>query len=210
MTFFNKEMVNKINKQREIIKKNVEEYQKSRRELEPDEGSVKWGITTSQSYFPKDNTEFFENKVFTAIAEHNEKDVIEMSSFISYLIETVKDKKEIKKIFKDINGYINRMEDESFDKIVELYDKLYSNLEEYITSPEKIRSLIDTLRDYPVESIIYDKDRDDLLKYFYVTTAVFMQAHYSMLDKTQFKELVYKIVKLAEFDDRWLPTSVPS
>lgn len=30
-------------------------------ELEPDAGSFKWGITTSQSYFPKDNTEFFED-----------------------------------------------------------------------------------------------------------------------------------------------------
>ena len=28
-------------------------------ELEPDEGSYKWGVTTSQSYFPKDNTELF-------------------------------------------------------------------------------------------------------------------------------------------------------
>ena len=24
--------------------------------MEPDEGSYKWGVTTSQSYFPKDNT----------------------------------------------------------------------------------------------------------------------------------------------------------
>ncbi|WP_040212706.1 ABC-F family ATP-binding cassette domain-containing protein, partial [Clostridium polynesiense] len=29
-------------------------------EMEPDEGSFKWGITTSQAYFPKDNTEYFE------------------------------------------------------------------------------------------------------------------------------------------------------
>ena len=28
-------------------------------EIEPDEGIVKWGITTSLSYFPKDNSEFF-------------------------------------------------------------------------------------------------------------------------------------------------------
>ncbi|MCD7825137.1 MAG: ATP-binding cassette domain-containing protein [Clostridiaceae bacterium] len=28
-------------------------------ELEPDEGSYKWGVTTSQSYFPKDNTALF-------------------------------------------------------------------------------------------------------------------------------------------------------
>ena len=30
-------------------------------ELEPDEGSFKWGITTSKAYFPKDNNEYFED-----------------------------------------------------------------------------------------------------------------------------------------------------
>ena len=30
-------------------------------ELEPDSGKVEWGVTTSQSYFPKDNSEFFED-----------------------------------------------------------------------------------------------------------------------------------------------------
>ena len=30
-------------------------------EMEPDEGTYKWGVTTSQSYFPKDNTEIFSN-----------------------------------------------------------------------------------------------------------------------------------------------------
>ena len=30
-------------------------------EMEPDEGNYKWGITTSQSYFPKDNTKEFDN-----------------------------------------------------------------------------------------------------------------------------------------------------
>lgn len=29
-------------------------------ELEPDEGSFKWGVSTSQAYFPKDNTQFFQ------------------------------------------------------------------------------------------------------------------------------------------------------
>lgn len=29
-------------------------------EMEPDEGSFKWGVTTSFSYFPKDNTELFD------------------------------------------------------------------------------------------------------------------------------------------------------
>ena len=29
-------------------------------EMEPDEGTYKWGVTTSQSYFPKDNTTIFD------------------------------------------------------------------------------------------------------------------------------------------------------
>ncbi|MBE7096810.1 ABC-F family ATP-binding cassette domain-containing protein [Bacillus cereus] len=30
-------------------------------EMEPDRGSFKWGVTTSQSYFPRDNSKYFEN-----------------------------------------------------------------------------------------------------------------------------------------------------
>ena len=31
-------------------------------EMEPDAGTYKWGVTTSQAYFPKDNTEEFDNE----------------------------------------------------------------------------------------------------------------------------------------------------
>ena len=30
-------------------------------EIEPDEGTFKWGVSTSRSYFPKDSSSFFEN-----------------------------------------------------------------------------------------------------------------------------------------------------
>ncbi len=30
-------------------------------EIKPDEGTYEWGVTTSQSYFPKDNAQYFEN-----------------------------------------------------------------------------------------------------------------------------------------------------
>lgn len=36
-------------------------------ELEPDEGKFTWGITTSQTYFPKDNSAFFENSDLTLV-----------------------------------------------------------------------------------------------------------------------------------------------
>ena len=35
-------------------------------ELEPDEGNYKWGVTTSQAYFPKDNTAEFDNDLTIA------------------------------------------------------------------------------------------------------------------------------------------------
>ncbi|BAM48235.1 ABC-F family ATP-binding cassette domain-containing protein [Amphibacillus xylanus] len=35
--------------------------------IEPDAGTYSWGITTSQSYFPKDNSEFFENNDLTLV-----------------------------------------------------------------------------------------------------------------------------------------------
>lgn len=36
-------------------------------EMEPDEGTYKWGVTTSRSYFPKDNSEYFENVELTLV-----------------------------------------------------------------------------------------------------------------------------------------------
>ena len=36
-------------------------------ELQPDEGEIKWGITTSQSYFPNDNSEYFDGKELTLV-----------------------------------------------------------------------------------------------------------------------------------------------
>jgi len=36
-------------------------------ELEPDSGDFKWGVTTSRSYFPKDNTEFFKDTPYNLI-----------------------------------------------------------------------------------------------------------------------------------------------
>lgn len=36
-------------------------------ELSPDRGEIKWGITTTQSYFPKDNAEHFKNGELTLV-----------------------------------------------------------------------------------------------------------------------------------------------
>lgn len=36
-------------------------------EMEPDEGTFKWGVTTTQDYLPKDNSEYFENVDFNLV-----------------------------------------------------------------------------------------------------------------------------------------------
>src|SRR5699024_1309293 len=36
-------------------------------EMEADEGEIHWGVTTSQAYLPKDNSEFFENNEQTLV-----------------------------------------------------------------------------------------------------------------------------------------------
>ncbi|PGW74567.1 MULTISPECIES: ABC-F family ATP-binding cassette domain-containing protein [Bacillus cereus group] len=36
-------------------------------EMEPDSGSFKWGVTTSQSYFPRDNSNYFENSDYNLV-----------------------------------------------------------------------------------------------------------------------------------------------
>ena len=36
-------------------------------ELEPDEGEIKWGVSTTQAYFPKDNTEYFKGSELNII-----------------------------------------------------------------------------------------------------------------------------------------------
>jgi len=36
-------------------------------ELEPDEGEIKWGVSTTQSYFPKDNTGYFKDNELSII-----------------------------------------------------------------------------------------------------------------------------------------------
>lgn len=49
-------------------------------ETEPDEGSFKWGISTSRSYFPKDNSVFFENcdtNLIQWISQYSDKDITE-------------------------------------------------------------------------------------------------------------------------------------
>ena len=58
-------------------------------ELEPDEGSYKWGVTTSMSYFPKDNTKIFDcddNIVEWLMPFSPEKDVTYVRQFLGRML----------------------------------------------------------------------------------------------------------------------------
>ena len=58
-------------------------------ELEPDEGSYKWGVTTSQAYFPKDNTKEFsgsETIVDWLMPYSPEKDVTYVRGFMGRML----------------------------------------------------------------------------------------------------------------------------
>ena len=70
-------------------------------ELEPDEGSVRWGITTSQSYFPKDNSAYFENCADTLVDWLRQfsakKDDVYLRSFLGRMLFSGED------VFKPVN-----------------------------------------------------------------------------------------------------------
>ena len=58
-------------------------------ELEPDEGSFKWGVTTSQGYFPKDNTKEFDNDLVIAdwLAQYSDdKDATYVRGFLGRML----------------------------------------------------------------------------------------------------------------------------
>ena len=58
-------------------------------EEEPDEGSYKWGVTTSQGYFPKDNTKEFDNDLVIAdwLAQYSDdKDATYVRGFLGRML----------------------------------------------------------------------------------------------------------------------------
>ena len=58
-------------------------------EMEPDEGTYKWGVTTSQSYFPKDSTAEFDNDLSIAdwLTQYSEiKDATYVRGFLGRML----------------------------------------------------------------------------------------------------------------------------
>ena len=58
-------------------------------EMEPDEGSYKWGVTTTQAYFPKDSTHEFDNEdtIVEWLTQYSEeKDVTYVRGFLGRML----------------------------------------------------------------------------------------------------------------------------
>ncbi|MCH1982739.1 ATP-binding cassette domain-containing protein [Ruminococcus sp. OA3] len=58
-------------------------------EIEPDEGTYKWGVTTSQAYFPKDSTQEFDNDLTIAdwLTQYSEiKDATYVRGFLGRML----------------------------------------------------------------------------------------------------------------------------
>ena len=58
-------------------------------EMEPDEGTYKWGVTTSQSYFPKDNSDIFkgDDTIVDWMMQYSpEKDVTYVRTFLGRML----------------------------------------------------------------------------------------------------------------------------
>ena len=58
-------------------------------EMEPDEGNYKWGVTTSQSFFPKDNTKIFDTDLAIAdwLTQYSEiKDATYVRGFLGRML----------------------------------------------------------------------------------------------------------------------------
>lgn len=74
-------------------------------ELEADSGKYEWGITTSQSYFPKDNTEYFENNELDLIDWLRQYSSDDHEEYIrGYLGRMLFSGEEAKKLAKVLSG----------------------------------------------------------------------------------------------------------
>ncbi len=55
-------------------------------EMEPDEGSYKWGVTTTQAYLPKDNTSYFEDVELNLVDWLRQYSVEKDATFIRWFL----------------------------------------------------------------------------------------------------------------------------
>ena len=73
--------------------------------MEPDEGTYKWGVTTSQAYFPKDNTAEFDNDLTIAdwLTQYSEiKDATYVRGFLGRMLFAGED--GVKNVYSVLSG----------------------------------------------------------------------------------------------------------
>lgn len=102
-------------------------------ELEPDEGTFKWGVSTSQSHFPKDNSAFF-----------NECDL----SIIKWLAQFSKDQTET-----FLRGFLGRMlfsGDDVFKRV------------NVLSGGEKVRCMLSRMMMYGANVLVLDQPTNHL------------------------------------------------
>ena len=102
-------------------------------ELQPDEGTFKWGVSTSQSYFPKDNNAFFDgcDKSILKWLEQYSKDTTE-----TYL-----------------RGFLGRM---LFSK-----DEVYKPVQ-VLSGGEKVRCMLSRMMMYGANVLLLDQPTNHL------------------------------------------------
>lgn len=102
-------------------------------EMEPDEGSYKWGITTSTSYLPMDNSEYFNN------SEYN---------LIEWLSQYTKETTE-----SFMRGFLGRM----------LFsgDDVYKNVQ-VLSGGEKVRCMLSRMMLYGSNVLVLDQPTNHL------------------------------------------------
>ena len=83
--------------------------------MEPDEGSYKWGLTTSQSYFPKDNSAEFDNDdtIVEWLTQYSpEKDVTYVRGFLGRMLFAGEDGVKKVKVLQRREGALHAVQDD--------------------------------------------------------------------------------------------------
>ena len=102
-------------------------------ELEPDSGSYKWGVSTSQSYFPKDNTPYFEGCTL---------------SILDWLRQYAKDPSE-----SYLRGFLGKMLFSGDDVLKPV---------EVLSGGEKVRCMLSRMMMYPSNVLLIDQPTNHL------------------------------------------------
>ena len=83
--------------------------------MEPDSGSYKWGLTTTQAYFPKDNSAEFNNDdtIVDWLTQYSpEKDVTYVRGFLGRMLFAGEDGVKKVKVLSGGEGALHALQDD--------------------------------------------------------------------------------------------------